>query len=753
MKKSRIVLSLILVLLLVFVGSFVLTACGEKDGDNTQSDEQIDTPVTDGNDTLPSNPNEDDNQREELPGNAESNFSLVFELKADDTYEVIGYIGEPINVIIPSTYQEKAVTSIGSSAFYYCFSVTSVVIPDSVISISEDAFYYCISLTSVVIGDRVTSIGKHTFSNCYRLIEVYNLSSLNITKGSEENGYVGYFALDIYTSLDTPSKLSTDNNGYMIYTNGVEKLLVGYVGSEKELTLPSDIPSINQYAFFNCFSPTRIVIGDDVTSIGVGAFGGCHSLTSVVIGDSVTSIGELAFVQCYKLIEVYNLSSLNITKGSEENGYVGCYAKEIYTSLDTPSKLSTDSNGYVKYPNGEEKFLVGYTGSATELNLPNDITSIYQYAFYGCDSLTSVVIPDSVTSIGERAFYSCVSLTNVVIGDRVTSICDGAFYGCGNLTSLIIPDSVTSIGNRAFLDCYKLVEVYNLSSLNITKGSEENGFVENGYVGYYALDIYTSLDTPSKLSTDNNGYMIYTNGEEKVLVGYTGSERELTLPSDITSIHSAFHACDNLRSVVIPDSVISISEYAFSFCAILTSVTIGNNVTSIGDGAFAWCDSLTGVYYIGTIDQWVQIEFSNYSANPLYSAKNLYINNELVTEVNITTATSIKAYAFSSCDSLTSVTIGNSVTSIGYDAFYNCGNLTSVVIPDSVTSIGRSAFNACDSLTSIYYVGTANEWSGISIDKYDNSYLTNATRYYYSETEPVEEGNYWHYVDGVPTPW
>ena len=104
---------------------------------------------------------------------------------------------------------------------------------------------------------------------------------------------------------------------------------------------------------------------------------------------------------------------------------------------------------------------------------------------------------------------------------------------------------------------------------------------------------------------------------------------------------------------------------------------------------------------------------------------------------------------------MTSVTIGDSVTAIGYGAFYSCSSLTSIVIPDSVTSIGDSAFASCSSLTNVYYKGTAEGWSEINMGSY-NTKLTSATRYYYIENEtdvPTDGGNYWHYVDGVPTAW
>ena len=186
--------------------------------------------------------------------------------------------------------------------------------------------------------------------------------------------------------------------------------------------------------FSQCTNLTSIVIPDSVTSIGSYAFRGCSSLTSVVISDSVTSIGEGAFSGCYKLVEVYNLSALSIRAGSSNNGDVGYYAKNIYTSLDTPSKLSTDSNGYVIYADRTDKILVGYTGSETELVLPDGITEIYKYAFEYCSSLTSVVIPNSVTRIGDEAFSDCGGLTSIVIPDSVTSIEGYAFSDCSSLT-------------------------------------------------------------------------------------------------------------------------------------------------------------------------------------------------------------------------------------------------------------------------------------------------------------------------------
>ena len=125
------------------------------------------------------------------------------------------------------------------------------------------------------------------------MVEVYNLSWLNITKGVSTNGYVGYYALDIYTDKDTSSKLKNEN-GFLIHVDGEVKTLIGYFGDEIEITISSGVTSIRDRAFYNCSSLTSITIPNGVTSIGSSAFSGCSSLTSITIPNSITSVGSRA---------------------------------------------------------------------------------------------------------------------------------------------------------------------------------------------------------------------------------------------------------------------------------------------------------------------------------------------------------------------------------------------------------------------------------------------------------------------------
>lgn len=206
---------------------------------------------------------------------------------------------------------------------------------------------------------------------------------------------------------------------YKYESNDYGLTILEYIGTSQVVTIPDGVTSIGDSAFSGCGGITKVIIPDSVTSIGNYTFYNCSDLTSVTIANSVASIGYNAFLGCYKLVEVYNKSSLSITAGSDANGCIGYYAKNVYRN-EGGSKLSTDDDGFTVYTNGKDKILVSYVGSEKSLTIPNGITEINQYAFYGFDSLVSITIPDSVKSIGSSAFSDCSSLTRIVFEDTTT---------------------------------------------------------------------------------------------------------------------------------------------------------------------------------------------------------------------------------------------------------------------------------------------------------------------------------------------
>ncbi len=434
----------------------------------------------------------------------------------------------------------------------------------------------------------------------------------------------------------------------------------------------------------------EISIPDCVTTIGtynLYAFQNCHSLTSITIPNSVTHIGNYAFYGCYKLVEIINKSSLIITIGSEKNGYVGYYAKQIITDK-ADSNITTTVDGYAFYNDNETYYLIGYNGTKTDLTLPENINGnnydIYQYAFYNNENITSVKMSDNITGIGDYAFCNCNKLqdvyinnietwcnidfsglnnplyyganlylnnellTNLVIPNTITTIKEYAFYKCYSLESITIPDSVTSIGDYAFYGCSSLTEINfnatameDLSSNNYVfadAGQGGSGITVN--IGANVKKIPDFLYCPSYQYPSHApkiASVIFTENSACTTIGY-----------------GAFYKCVSLISVAIPDSV-----------------------TSIDKNAFYGCSSLQDVY-ISDIKAWCNIDFSD-SNNPLYYGANLYLNNELVTNLVIpSTVTEIKDYAFYNCDSLESITIPDSITSMGSYAFYNCMSLTEI---------------------------------------------------------------------------
>jgi hypothetical protein len=227
------------------------------------------------------------------------------------------------------------------------------------------------------------------------------------------------------------------------------------------IVIPNTVSAIGEGAFQHCTSLTSVVFenGIRITSIPEGAFYNCRHLTSITIPSTVTSIGDNAFYFCDTLIEVCNKSSLIITVGSTDNGNVAEHARQVIT--DEAQSAMNNVGDFVFYDDGTYIACVGYTGTLTNLTLP-DYKSGTNYvinasAFYGVKSLVSVAIPSTVTAIYGNAFAFCTSLVDITFdeGSKLKTL-DSSFLACSGIKEFEIPEGVTNAGHYTFNDCTSL---------------------------------------------------------------------------------------------------------------------------------------------------------------------------------------------------------------------------------------------------------------------------------------------------------
>ncbi len=571
---------------------------------------------------------------------------------------------------IQSVIIENGITSIGSTAFYFCTSLTSATIPDSVTSVEQYAFRGDASLKDVYYGGDEAQWEAITLGNGND-----PLRNATIHFNGGEEGVTWRYDEATKTLYITGSG-PMDDYDFATGTGASSAPWVAYAGEMQSLVIADGITSIGNYAFYRCTGLTgELKIPASVTSIGEQAFYGCSGLTNAAIPDGVTSIAYSSFAFCSGL-----------------------------TNVTIPNSVTSIANDAFRGT------------SLTSVTIPDGVTSIGNYVFVGCESLTSVTLSNSVTRIGASSFYNCNNLTDVyysgtetewnaisigarneplttanihfnssgeegepwrydeatktlyitgsgpmedyvnilnrpwdqyrseiqsvVIENGVTSIGNSAFRDFTNLTSVSIPDNVTSIGNSAFYGCSKL----------------------------------TSVD----------------------------------IPVSVTSIgHHAFHNCTYLLRATIPDGVTNIDDYAFAYCIRLTSVNIPNSVTSIGNSAFSNCTNLSNVYYGGTETQWNAINIGTYN-DPLTTATIHYNSRTRSVVSNAGTAgyTDVPAGA-AYAEAVNYCKVNNLMTGTSATEFSPNGTLTRAMM---VTVLHRLAGKPAASSTASFADVPAGKW-------------------------------------------
>ena len=382
----------------------------------------------------------------------------------------------------------------------------------------------------------------------------------------------------------------------------------------------------------------------------------------------------------------YNLDATNKTAEVTPHNSAYPYWSTSITTANIPSSVEYNSVTYSVTSIGNYAF-VGCS-SLTSVTIPNSVTSIGNGAFAGCSGLTSVTIGNSVANIGGEAFAECSSLTSVTIPNSVTSIGEYAFSSCSGLTSVTIPNSVTSIGEYAFETCTGLTSVTILSDNFETEGAIFINCPNLTYMSGPAKMLYMSDSHLS--STTISGRLknvIITGGEmtENEFLAlheaYKSLESvDMSAASNTTLSDEAFKDCYNLTAFKLPASLTKINYMAIAGCKNLQSIDIPASVEEIEQSAFEDCRSLKSITF-------------GSSANPAPGRFNAPAAASQLKRIG--------NWAFYNAHELQNLVIPEGVTEIGDGAFYGCTYLEDLTLPSSVQAIGDNCFALCSKLTKI----------------------------------------------------
>lgn len=581
-----------------------------------------------------------------------------------------------------------------TSVFQGCTALEEVVLPEGLELIPGSAFAGCTALKKIELPSALTRIESLAFKGCTGLSRMELPASVSIVGG----GFLAGCG-EVELVLEEGSPLVYENGalyngeGFLVYAKGMTELPALKNGIDsyafdgntalKTAHIPAGVTDVRPYAFRNCTaleevtipwsveslsgvfsgckSLSRVTLYEGLEGVDMAAFSGCESLTEIRLPEGLLTIGYRAFektgltavyipdsvirVEQDAFLDCPNLTRIECGASEQPEGWNDGWAPEGVEVVwgvareEDPAFTFKKQDGYLYQFLGEEAVLLGYEGTAKELNIPaalggKPVTEIWEKAFsmmgagQYAESMEKVVIPEGVKRIGGMAFYECGELSSVVLPDGLEVIGEGAFGECG-LKKVKIPASVSVIPPYCFTSCLWMTEA--------------------------------------------------------------------EIPEGVMEIQEdAFYNC-SLKAVSLPASVTEIHPAAFSRLRHLTSFTVSpeNPVYSGWENCLLKGDTLVAA--LGNVSGEIVLpEGVRVIGENAFSSQ-----KGLKAVVLPSTLEEIESGAFYGCESLGDIKIPEGVTHLGDRAFYGCLAMTEVILPESLEAIGREAFKA-SGLTSVY---------------------------------------------------
>ncbi len=578
-----------------------------------------------------------------------------------------------------------------SEAFKKCVNLREIEIPYSVINIGYEAFSECYGLRYIYLHDNIRMIDSFAFEYC-ESIKIYCEPE---TKPEEwSDSWFTYSGANIYWGVTKDNFIEQKGIHYILDLITDQAKVVNYVGNDDNVTISNTVSlngkiykvtSIGEASFKNCEWLSSIEFFDNIKIIKEYAFEECTNLKDIYMPNSVENISYGVFYNCTSLENVYFAGTIEDWCNIEFNTYDStpmCYASHFY--------IKNNANRYIE---------------VTKLVIPDSVTYLNNYQFYGFSNVTEVIIPNSVQKIGQDVLSKASSLKILSIpytgdtlenssqtrlgylfgggwpsynGDSVpeslrkviitdgTAIKDNAFEECTNLVEIVISNSnIISLGRRAFYKCQSLIDI-----------TLPNGLTSIGDEAFMSCSSLTKVIIPDTVNTI--GYSVFAS---------CTSLTSVNIPENITTISDSMFSNTAIVNFEVPKHITKIGDSAFSACSMLENVEFSGNVETIGNYAFASCDNLKNIVLPKGL-----VEIGNSVFNNCTYLETVYIPN---------TVKIIGESAFYLCTYLKKVEIekNSQLTEIKKYAFSYCDNLESIKISNSVSIIGESVFNKCYSLT------------------------------------------------------
>ncbi|MBR5806938.1 MAG: leucine-rich repeat protein [Oscillospiraceae bacterium] len=605
-------------------------------------------------------------------------------------------IPNSVTKIRPNAFKNQAITSvsihdkvteIGDYAFGHSHGegyggvlnpvLENIVIPDSVVTIGNGAFYGNHKLKSITVSKNLETIGGGAFSGCSNLTAIDIPDTVKVVNGNAFEGCLGITSINIPESLEY-----IGDNAF----SGTSTVFISVV-------LPQSVKHLGATPFGIAIE--EMILSENLEILDNNAFSGCTNLKSITLPENVNIIGDYAFDGCTALI------SINIPDSVESIGdgaFRNCTSLSTISLPDSVSSLGSHafySSGIVniELPANltEIKAYTFYECNFTSIDIPDTVVKIDSYAFYGCDQIGTMELPSNLQYVGNHAFKNCYKMATGELPETITHIGDHGFDDCRVMVITKLPEGLTALNQYVFRGCHAFTEITIPASVKTLKGAF--------YCCFGLKDIYFEGDAPS---IDYNsfggvtGTCYYPKGNTTYTSAVTGSGYGGTLNWVEMNADSSNYCGENITWELTDDGVLKLTGsgamydydgtkavYApwYSQKSKIKSVEVSAGITHLGQDAFSACNSLTTVSIPETVVS-AGINVFEYCV----SLKSIVLPDSL---------TYIPSGMFYGCTNLIDVDFPKYITIIGGSAFSDCTQLGSVVLPEGLVSIGDYAFYGC----------------------------------------------------------